>query len=460
MEQSALARSRGRLSPQKLRKRYPRRKNVISRRILALSAGEGVKGVTKDRYDRAFESFKETVREVKGVELSKENVRDIVDERMLVCYVGYESMFMSYDSLCSKISGVKHRMKLLYNYDPWENKKGFYKYQRVMDEINLQDNSRIGKKKVKFAVSKPVLNGVVGRMDCSCVENLAKRALYCVGVACLMRWSELGIDKREVGKDKLLTMNHLSLYRKGEDVRGVIAIPDPKTLRHNAEQTAEFHADGSKSCPVSALMAYLATLPAGRKKKHMPLFQDKNGDALTLADVKTTMKRLLIEVGANLAQSRGISLRRGGALSLALAGTPDRVIQEMGRWSSNAYRLYIDTTTEERKRWLRRVGNIEYGGKNEKPAIRSETVKAGRGKKECNKPPGWAEKLRPPIVGSADAGDDRGERLAIGCDEGEQSESSEWARKLGPPTTKEWWAQERPARIFEPQFSSVDFGVD
>jgi len=37
----------------------------------------------------------------------------------------------------------------------------------------------------------------------------------------------------------------------------------------------------------------------------------------------------------------GHSLRSGGATALALAGTPDDHIQARGRWSSNAYQIYI-----------------------------------------------------------------------------------------------------------------------
>ena len=44
----------------------------------------------------------------------------------------------------------------------------------------------------------------------------------------------------------------------------------------------------------------------------------------------------------------GFSLRRGGALSMALAGVPDRVIRAVGRWKSYAYRIYIDLTEQEK----------------------------------------------------------------------------------------------------------------
>ena len=62
------------LSPTKLRQRYPPRKAIIGARKRLLCAGEGVKNVTKNRYDKAFAGFLKVIEEVKGVRLSKENI--------------------------------------------------------------------------------------------------------------------------------------------------------------------------------------------------------------------------------------------------------------------------------------------------------------------------------------------------------------------------------------------------
>ncbi len=43
----------------------------------------------------------------------------------------------------------------------------------------------------------------------------------------------------------------------------------------------------------------------------------------------------------------GHSFRRGGATSLARAGTPHWVIQLLGRWSSDAYKQYLALDTKE-----------------------------------------------------------------------------------------------------------------
>ena len=54
----------------------------------------------------------------------------------------------------------------------------------------------------------------------------------------------------------------------------------------------------------------------------------------------------------------GLSLRRGGATTLAASGVPDRVIRAMGRWKSGAYRLYIDLQLHEKEMWAEVVNRL------------------------------------------------------------------------------------------------------
>jgi hypothetical protein len=50
------------------------------------------------------------------------------------------------------------------------------------------------------------------------------------------------------------------------------------------------------------------------------------------------VSRLQTTLGASVG---GHSIRSGGATSLALAGIPDNIIQGMGRWSSDSFKIYI-----------------------------------------------------------------------------------------------------------------------
>jgi hypothetical protein len=53
-------------------------------------------------------------------------------------------------------------------------------------------------------------------------------------------------------------------------------------------------------------------------------------------------RKLLGSMGHDSSMYHGHSFRRGGATSLANRGVPDSVIQILGRWLSDCYKLYID----------------------------------------------------------------------------------------------------------------------
>ena len=79
------------------------------------------------------------------------------------------------------------------------------------------------------------------------------------------------------------------------------------------------------------------------------LFRWKNGKVVRAREFNNRMKSILERGGINMSEFAGYSLRRGGALSMALAGVPGRVhIRAVGRWKSYAYRIYIDLTEQEK----------------------------------------------------------------------------------------------------------------
>eukprot|EP00457_Paulinella_chromatophora_P012410 gb/GEZN01012618.1/.p1 GENE.gb/GEZN01012618.1/~~gb/GEZN01012618.1/.p1 ORF type:complete len:292 (+),score=12.49 gb/GEZN01012618.1/:37-876(+) len=72
------------------------------------------------------------------------------------------------------------------------------------------------------------------------------------------------------------------------------------------------------------------------------------GLAVTRDSFVTKARRLLVEVGCKEAERfNGISLRRGGAKMMAMAGASESSIMRAGRWTSGAYRRYIQCDETE-----------------------------------------------------------------------------------------------------------------
>ena len=93
----------------------------------------------------------------------------------------------------------------------------------------------------------------------------------------------------------------------------------------------------SELCPVSSLKTYL------QKSKHSsgPLFVFASGQPVSHSYVSTALKHASEFIGLDSRLYKGHSFRIGAATEAAQNGIPENIIQDMGRWNSNAHRHYI-----------------------------------------------------------------------------------------------------------------------
>ena len=99
--------------------------------------------------------------------------------------------------------------------------------------------------------------------------------------------------------------------------------------------------------PVQAMLRYLKVHPL-LQSTSAPLFVQSQLVHLPLTrDIMIEVTRKLLKLlGYDDTQFHGHSFRKGGATSLAKAGVSDSVIQLVGRWASECYKLYIVTPME------------------------------------------------------------------------------------------------------------------
>jgi len=94
-------------------------------------------------------------------------------------------------------------------------------------------------------------------------------------------------------------------------------------------------------CAVHALMTYLAL----RGDAPGPLFLFQSGQPLSRSVLTDWLRQIMVSarIPGNFSSH---SFRIGAATVAARNGVPDHLIQSMGRWSSNAYQLYIRTPSD------------------------------------------------------------------------------------------------------------------
>jgi hypothetical protein len=100
-------------------------------------------------------------------------------------------------------------------------------------------------------------------------------------------------------------------------------------------------AEAALTCPVLAMQRYLRQWPDTNPLA--PLFRDATGKALTRAPFISLLKARLAHLNLDQSLYSGHSFRRGAATSAATVGYNNYEIQLLGRWRSDAYKLYIDT---------------------------------------------------------------------------------------------------------------------
>ena len=91
-------------------------------------------------------------------------------------------------------------------------------------------------------------------------------------------------------------------------------------------------------CPVRALVQYLHL----RGSNPGPLFLLSDGTPLSRQWLASSIRSILSSAGVP-GWFSGHSFRIGAATSVAAHGIPDHLIKTLGRWSSDAYQLYIRT---------------------------------------------------------------------------------------------------------------------
>ncbi len=101
-------------------------------------------------------------------------------------------------------------------------------------------------------------------------------------------------------------------------------------------------ATGKKTCPVAALERLYTLNP---QYPDALLFRLTSG-AFSRNSMVSTLKKRISRLGLSQSDYSGYSFRKGAAQHAAGHGMLDEMIERLGRWTSNAFRLYFTTSPE------------------------------------------------------------------------------------------------------------------
>jgi len=109
---------------------------------------------------------------------------------------------------------------------------------------------------------------------------------------------------------------------------------------------------GGALCPVASLSAYLHH----RGDSSGPLFLFADGTPLSRLHVTDRLRSILADAGVQ-GNFSSHSFRIGAATSANAAGLPDSLIRTLGRWSSDAYLVYVRTSHDTLRQAARQLAS-------------------------------------------------------------------------------------------------------
>ena len=201
-----------------------------------------------------------------------------------------------------------------------------------------------GLRRLKSATRQPqkrpitalVLHTLKLQLNFSKFDDVMLWAAFCTAFFGFLRAAEFTCSNDTFSPEINLAVSSVSIDKH--------PIPDAVFLRIKRSKTDQFARgcsvvlarSDSPICPVAALMAYLT-----RRGGHEgPLFQFEDKSPLTREKLNAQLQ-LLIRVAGWQGRYTLHSFRIGAATTAASLGFPDYLIKALGRWSSEAYQLYI-----------------------------------------------------------------------------------------------------------------------
>ena len=163
-------------------------------------------------------------------------------------------------------------------------------------------------------------------------------AAACVGFFGFLRAGEFTVPSTETYDPEVhLNLADLALDSHVEPTVARIRIKQSKTDPFRQGVDIFLGRTEAAICPVTAIIHYIGI----RKPGPGPLFILNSGAPLTRTYLVANLQAALRQAGLDDSKYNGHSFRIEAATAAAQSGLEDSMIQTLGRWRSDAYKLYI-----------------------------------------------------------------------------------------------------------------------
>ena len=242
-------------------------------------------------------------------------------------------------SLCGRV-GAKTMRVYLYGVQYWATLQGDSTIIAEMARLpyvirgirRWQGNAHT--RAVRHPITLPLLHAILNYIDRNYVLNdrLMYRAAVLLAFFGMLHVSEFTAPSRTAFDPQIHLLNSDISFTDAFHIV-CIRIKSSKTDPFRVGTTVRMATTDDCLCPVTAMSQFLMQRPPARG----PLFIFRDVTYLTRNNIRNLLRNSLPDIEHVSTHS----FRRGGASYLAQAGLPHEVIQILGRWKSDSYRLYI-----------------------------------------------------------------------------------------------------------------------
>lgn len=192
------------------------------------------------------------------------------------------------------------------------------------------------KRPEKLPITALVLYSLKLQLDLTKKDDLMFWAVCCTAFFGFLRAAEFTVPSSGFQSGLHLSLADVSVDSYPLPSTAFVHLAHSKTDQFGKGYSIVLARSDGHICPVAALMSYLQC----RGSQDGPLFVFADGSPLTRPKLNARLQALLAAAGW---QGRYTlhSFRVGAATTAASLGFPDYLIQAMGRWSSDAYKVYI-----------------------------------------------------------------------------------------------------------------------
>ena len=241
---------------------------------------------------------------------------------------------MAYSTINSYLSAISYVHKLTGLRDPTKS----FLIQKLLTALSRQRTAD-----VRLPVTKPVLHQLVRSLvftNSSAWQRSLFGTMFLVAFYGLFRLGELVTKSTHLGSSVVQyhSLTFLTCNANGLPHTAKISISEYK---HNPSKRPFniliAREDSPSLCPVTALLEYTRL----RGDRPGPLFCNADFSSVSFHQFNTELQRCLIYCGLDNRRFKSHSFRIGGACHAADKGFSDAQIRALGRWKSDAFKVYL-----------------------------------------------------------------------------------------------------------------------